>query len=795
MKHLFTLSEWLRAKWERLATLASSAMPFLKATKRQSDTTFFAERVQSTKSIFANRGVKDVRFSLGQYPTDIQRISNLYLTPNRFFTRFAAVFALVFVLGVGNVLGDTFALVTNVNQLSSGDEIIIANTGGTKAMSTTQNGNNRGAVDVSVSSNKITSVTGLQVIILGTATKSNTTYWTLQAGSGNYLYAASSSSNYLRTKTTLADECKWSISLNGSNEATITSQGTFTRNIIKNNGSLFSCYSSGQTAVKIYKKITLSSIAVKTAPTKVSYTEGENFDPTGLVIRLTYSDNSTEDVTYNGTTASNFTFSPTTSTSLTTSHISVSITYGGKSTSQAITVAASGCTNSITINKGSESHGTFTLSESGPQATCSGLSVVVTPDADDHYHVSSVSATTGETGTDNGDGTWTITYAENSTGSSTINVVFAEDNKYTLNYHDGSGDDTKINVYEGTNLITALGTPAASCDATSTAFQGWSTTEIATKTNTPPTYVAANDVVNSTTVAATYYAVYAKQGELESVAGGDIASGFGTTGLEGSHSDFYSGNGFKFKAANNYVTTGDISSNNYKDVTVKLKAGHNGGSGSILTIASLDKDGNTIDSETLTPSEAYTSQSTTYTFELSGSKVIKEVRVTMTSKTNNLGMKYCEVFHSSLSDYMTTCCEPLAQINGSVNLSRWVKNLCGCKGTFFLRDMQEKRKKNEPIFALWHFGGGKCRKCKAKRDENFYIGGIACRGMEEDERTGDVRRKGGVSYPPNLVDAKEETPNERKRGTKVPRTGRRRKTAWRGNAKRKGTGYNINTDY
>ena len=572
------------------------------------------------------------------------------------------------IFGAGQMWGDSFALVTNVNQLSSGDEIIIVNTGGSKAMSTTQNSNNRGAVDVSVSNNKITSVTGLQVLILGTATKSNTTYWTLQAGSGNYLYAASSSSNYLRTKTTLADECKWSISLNGSNEATITSQGTYTRNIIKNNGTLFSCYSSGQTAVKIYKKITLSSIAVKTAPSKVSYTEGDNFDPTGLAIRLTYSDSSTEDVTYNGTTASDFTFSPTTSTSLTTSHTSVSITYGGKSTSQNITVAASGCTNSITINKGSESHGTFTLSESGPQATCSGLSIVVTPNAADHYHVGSVSSTTGETGSDNGDGTWTITYDADVTGESTINVVFAEDNKYTLNYHDGSGDDTKTNVYEGTNLITALGTPAASCDGTSKTFMGWSTTEIVTKTNTPPTFVAANAVVNSTTAAATYYAVYAKQGELESVAGGDIASGFGTTGLEGSHSDFYSGNGFKFKAANNYVTTGDISSNNYKDVTVKLKAGHNGGSGSVLTIASLDKDGNTIDSETLTPSEAYTSQSTTYTFELSGSKVIKEVRVTMTSKTNNLGMKYCEVFHSSLSDYMTTCSTPLGTISGTVTM-------------------------------------------------------------------------------------------------------------------------------
>jgi uncharacterized repeat protein (TIGR02543 family) len=65
-----------------------------------------AESAESAKPIFANRGVKDVRVSLDQYPTNIQRISNLYITPNRYLTRFAAVFALVFVLGVGNVWGD-----------------------------------------------------------------------------------------------------------------------------------------------------------------------------------------------------------------------------------------------------------------------------------------------------------------------------------------------------------------------------------------------------------------------------------------------------------------------------------------------------------------------------------------------------------------------------------------------------------------------------------------------------------------------------------------------------------------
>ncbi len=119
MKHLFTLSE--RSK-DKLVEMVKLFMPFMKATKRQSDTTFFAESLKSLKSlmsifaesaesaesakpIFANRGVKDVRVSLAQYPTNIQRISNLYLTSNRYLTRFAAVFALVFVLGVGNVWG------------------------------------------------------------------------------------------------------------------------------------------------------------------------------------------------------------------------------------------------------------------------------------------------------------------------------------------------------------------------------------------------------------------------------------------------------------------------------------------------------------------------------------------------------------------------------------------------------------------------------------------------------------------------------------------------------------------
>ena len=88
----------------------------------------------------------------------------------------------------------------------------------------------------------------------------------------------------------------------------------------------------------------LKSIAVKTAPTKVTYTVGQYFDPAGLVLTATYEatgqSDKTEDVTYGNGNASEFTFNPTTSTALQTTDTSVSITWGGKSTSQEITVSS-----------------------------------------------------------------------------------------------------------------------------------------------------------------------------------------------------------------------------------------------------------------------------------------------------------------------------------------------------------------------------------------------------------------------------------------------------------------------
>ncbi len=145
-----------------------------------------------------------------------------------------------------------YSLVTDASKLEEGQKIIIVNSGADKALSSTQNSNNRSAVTVTCVDNKISveEGSGVQVITLGKAQKDSKNYWTLGVDDG-YLYAASSSSNYLKTQATLNDNGKWDISIS-DNIASITAQGTNTRNQLKNNGDIFSCYGSGQTAVKIF---------------------------------------------------------------------------------------------------------------------------------------------------------------------------------------------------------------------------------------------------------------------------------------------------------------------------------------------------------------------------------------------------------------------------------------------------------------------------------------------------------------------------------------------------------------
>lgn len=172
--------------------------------------------------------------------------------------------------------GDWYSLVTTTGNLAEGDKVIIVNTGNNKAMSTTQNDNNRDAIDVTISDGKVfvPEDGGVQVFTL----EGDDNGWYFNTGNG-YIYAASSSKNWLKTETERDDNAKAKIEI--SNGATsVVFQGEYTRNVLQNNGIIFSCYgSASQGPVDIYKlddgkpKPTISF-----AESVVEITYGDNYN-------------------------------------------------------------------------------------------------------------------------------------------------------------------------------------------------------------------------------------------------------------------------------------------------------------------------------------------------------------------------------------------------------------------------------------------------------------------------------------------------------------------------------------
>ena len=86
-------------------------------------------------------------------------------------------------------------------------------------------------------------------------------------------------------------------------------------------------------------KPALTSVSVKTKPSKLTYVVGDAFDPAGLVLQLNYDDDSTGTVTWNTQTAGDFTFKPALDAKLKVTDKTVTVTYQGKSAVIDITVS------------------------------------------------------------------------------------------------------------------------------------------------------------------------------------------------------------------------------------------------------------------------------------------------------------------------------------------------------------------------------------------------------------------------------------------------------------------------
>ena len=225
---------------------------------------------------------------------------------------------------------DSYSLVTSNSSLSNGDQVVLT---------TLQTDSNIRGVTGWNNSNDAT---------VSTDTSSWMKYTVESASSSGFKLKDTTANSYIASPT--GNHFKYDSS---GGTVSVASDGKFVCNsrYLCINGTYYRCYTSvgSYTPFYIYKVTsssakTLSSISVSTAPTKTTYTAGEYFDPTGLVITRTYSDSTSDTYTYAGHT-SDFTFSPTTSTALTTSNTSVTITYGGKSCNQAITVNSAAATS------------------------------------------------------------------------------------------------------------------------------------------------------------------------------------------------------------------------------------------------------------------------------------------------------------------------------------------------------------------------------------------------------------------------------------------------------------------
>ncbi|MBR5084395.1 MAG: M6 family metalloprotease domain-containing protein [Prevotella sp.] len=185
--------------------------------------------------------------------------------------------------------GDRYELVEDAEQLNADDLYIIVGedeNGGFYAISTTQQTNNRTATPVTMCNDGTIEITEeVQVITL----EENDGLWNLKVEDG-YLYAASSSKNYLRTETVVDQKGNANASITITDGiAAVEFQGTNTHNSLRYNPNkgepIFSCYlpTSDMTDVSLYRRMTNT-----TNPLKGDANGDGYITVTDVVITVTY---------------------------------------------------------------------------------------------------------------------------------------------------------------------------------------------------------------------------------------------------------------------------------------------------------------------------------------------------------------------------------------------------------------------------------------------------------------------------------------------------------------------------
>lgn len=179
----------------------------------------------------------------------------------------------------------TYIRVTDPVVLAADDKIIITSADGTKSFGVQQSSNFAQTSVTKAGANyiNVTSSDGdLKVFVLGGAEDA----WTFKTPDDKYLYAASTSSNHLKTKDAATEtDAQATITIDESGNATIKFNDDTKRRYLRYNSgsSVFSCYTNAtdQSDIQIYKLYASPVTATITAATWASFSNASALDFTG----------------------------------------------------------------------------------------------------------------------------------------------------------------------------------------------------------------------------------------------------------------------------------------------------------------------------------------------------------------------------------------------------------------------------------------------------------------------------------------------------------------------------------
>ncbi|MCQ2815362.1 MAG: bacterial Ig-like domain-containing protein [Bacilli bacterium] len=229
--------------------------------------------------------------------------------------------------------------VTELNQLGAGDKILIGTNDGSSYLNETLSNKGHFQVTQFTDDNPISDSAPGVITLEEVPSQTNSYYF---HGTTGYIYETKGTSGggAIGDKE---DDRYWKLSDNTGEYQTFAMiyNTTESNYLLSFNDSSFRTYTDPKNGdpLTLYKFIEnkITSVSIKTNPTKTTYFAGEKFNPDGLIIAITYDRTKVTECPYIGN-ESHFEFTPNLDTALNTSDKSVEVKYDGVTSSNNISI-------------------------------------------------------------------------------------------------------------------------------------------------------------------------------------------------------------------------------------------------------------------------------------------------------------------------------------------------------------------------------------------------------------------------------------------------------------------------